>query len=101
MSTSDSRKGTDSENTRKLVIVESPFRSYDAFCYADNITYAMSCVKDSLLRGESPFASHLLYTQGGILDDMNASLPWFDDIVDQFGKHNIFGQIKSEMRTER
>lgn len=26
-------------------------------------------MRDSLMRGESPFASHLLYTQLGVLDD--------------------------------
>ncbi len=32
-----------------------------------NVAYARKCMSDSLLRGESPFASHLLYTQ--VLDD--------------------------------
>lgn len=34
-----------------------------------NVKYALACMLDSLLRGESPFASHLLYTQ--VLDDCN------------------------------
>lgn len=34
-----------------------------------NRRYARRCVRDSVLRGESPIASHLLYTQPGILDD--------------------------------
>jgi len=51
----------------KLVILESPF----AGDVEANIKYARKCVKDSLLRGESPIASHLLYTQEGILDDEN------------------------------
>lgn len=38
---------------------------------ADNLHYARACVADSLSRGEAPFASHLLYTQRGILDDNN------------------------------
>lgn len=33
-----------------------------------NVSYAKKCMYDSLMRGESPFASHLLYTQ--VLDDM-------------------------------
>jgi hypothetical protein len=49
----------------KRVILESPF----AGDVEKNIEYARMCVKDSLLRGESPIASHLLYTQDGILDD--------------------------------
>jgi len=49
----------------KLVILESPF----AGDVEANIEYARRCVKDSLMRGEAPIASHLLYTQPGILDD--------------------------------
>lgn len=33
--------------------------------------YALDCLKDSLDRGEAPFASHLLYTQ--VLDDDDAT----------------------------
>lgn len=49
------------------VILESPF----AGDVDGNILYARAAVRDSLLRGESPLASHLLYTQPGILDDTN------------------------------
>ena len=49
----------------KLVIIESPY----AGDVEENIKYARECVKDSLARGEAPIASHLLYTQEGILDD--------------------------------
>lgn len=48
-----------------LVILESPF----AGDVDRNIEYARRCVADSLSRGEAPLASHLLYTQPGILDD--------------------------------
>lgn len=34
-----------------------------------NRRYARACVRDALLRGEAPIASHLLYTQPGILRD--------------------------------
>ena len=34
-----------------------------------NISHARACLKDALKRGEAPLASHLLYTQPGILDD--------------------------------
>ena len=34
-----------------------------------NRRYARACVRDSLKRGEAPIASHLLYTQRGILKD--------------------------------
>lgn len=49
----------------KLVILESPF----AGDVERNIAYARSAVRDSLSKGEAPIASHLLYTQEGILDD--------------------------------
>jgi len=49
----------------RLVILESPY----AGDIKTNVEYARACVKDSLLRGEAPLASHLLYTQTGILCD--------------------------------
>lgn len=49
----------------RLVIIESPF----AGNVVENTEYARRCVRDSLSRGEAPIASHLLYTQPGILDD--------------------------------
>lgn len=49
----------------RLVILESPF----AGDVEANIEYARACVRDSLLRGEAPIASHLLYTQPGVLND--------------------------------
>jgi len=51
-----------------LVILESPF----AGDIEKNLEYARKCMRDCFMRGEFPFASHLLYTQDGILDD---SLP--------------------------
>lgn len=50
---------------RRRVVLESPF-SGDVEA---NIAYARLCVRDSLLRGEAPIASHLLYTQETVLDD--------------------------------
>lgn len=49
----------------RLVILESPY----AGDVEANVTYARACLRDSLLRGEAPIASHLLYTQPGVLDD--------------------------------
>lgn len=46
------------------VIIESPFAG--GF---QNVKYSRRCLRDSLDRGESPFASHLLYTQRTVLDD--------------------------------
>lgn len=48
------------------VIIESPFAGG-----WKNVLYSRQCVLDSLSRGESPYASHLLYTQKGMLDDKN------------------------------
>jgi hypothetical protein len=45
------------------VIIESPY----AGDIEKNMAYARLCLKDSLLRGEAPIASHLLHTQ--VLDD--------------------------------
>jgi hypothetical protein len=49
----------------KLVIIESPYKGN----IERNTKYARGCVRDSILRGEAPIASHLLYTQPGILRD--------------------------------
>lgn len=53
----------------KLVIIESPY----AGDVATNIAYARKCMVDSLKRGEAPFASHLLYPQVGILNDLSSA----------------------------
>jgi hypothetical protein len=49
----------------RLVLVESPY----AGDVERNLRYARAALRDCLLRGEAPFASHLLYTQAGVLDD--------------------------------
>ena len=53
----------------RRVILESPF----AGDIERNIAYARQCVRDCLSRGEAPIASHLLFTQDGILCDGVAS----------------------------
>jgi len=50
------------------VVLESPFAG-DEEEIKRNIRYGRACVKDCLQRGEAPYASHLLYTQEGVLDD--------------------------------
>ena len=50
---------------RRLVVIESPYAGNSEA----NIAYARRAVRDSVLRGEAPIASHLLFTQPGILDD--------------------------------
>ena len=49
----------------KRVIVESPF----AGDIETNLRYVRACMRDCLLRGEAPYASHALYTQAGVLRD--------------------------------
>jgi len=49
----------------RRVILESPY----AGDVEANVAYARQCVRDSVARGEAPIASHLLFTQPGILDD--------------------------------
>jgi len=49
----------------RRVVIESPFAGE----VEANIKYARACLRDSLHRGEYPIASHLLYTQPGVLDD--------------------------------
>ena len=49
----------------RLVILESPY----AGDIERNVAYARACVRHSLSQGEAPIASHLLYTQPGILQD--------------------------------
>lgn len=49
----------------RLVIIESPF----AGDVEGNTAYVRECMKDCLERGESPYASHAIYTLPGVLDD--------------------------------
>lgn len=49
----------------RLVIIESPYAGE----IEANVAYARAAMRDSLNRGEAPIASHLLYTQPGILRD--------------------------------
>jgi len=51
----------------EFVIIESPFKGETPVEETDNIAYAREAMRDSLYRGEAPFASHLLYPQA--LDD--------------------------------
>ena len=55
----------------RLVIVESPYAGDTPEAVQENVDYGRRCLADALSRGEAPFASHLLYTQPGVLDDNN------------------------------
>lgn len=54
-----------------LVVVESPYAASNPQQRQEYYDYARAAIKDCLDRGEAPFASHLLYTQPGVLDDDN------------------------------
>ncbi len=53
----------------RRVILESPYGAKTEELIERNVRYARACVRDSLLRFEAPIASHLLYTQPGVLKD--------------------------------
>jgi hypothetical protein len=65
----------------RRVILESPY----AGDVEANVAYARRALRDSVMRGEAPIASHLLFTQPGVLVDddpierwmgINAGLAW-------------------------
>lgn len=62
-------RGVPSPHAPLLVILETPYAPSNGRTVAENEAYARACMRDSLLRGEAPIASHLLYTQPGVLDD--------------------------------
>jgi hypothetical protein len=51
----------------RRVIVESPF----AGDIRRNKEYLRKALRDCLGRGEAPFASHAIYTQAGVLNDLD------------------------------
>lgn len=51
----------------KRIVLESPFAGNIEL----NVAYAKACVRNMLLKNEAPIASHLLFTQPGVLDDNN------------------------------
>lgn len=52
----------------RLTIVESPY----AGDIKRNLAYARSCISHCIQKGETPFASHLFFTQEGVLNDDDA-----------------------------
>jgi hypothetical protein len=47
------------------IVIESPF----AGNLCKNLKFLRACMRECLLRGEAPYASHALYTQEGVLRD--------------------------------
>lgn len=52
------------------VVIESPLSAPTREGIEENKVYARRAIRDSLSRGEAPYASHLLFDQPGILDDL-------------------------------
>jgi hypothetical protein len=52
------------------VVIESPLNAPTREGIDMNKEYAKACLRDSLKRGEAPYASHLLFDQPGILDEL-------------------------------
>lgn len=51
------------------VLIESPLAAPDIEGWVRNKKFARACLRDSLSKGEAPYASHLLYAQEGLLND--------------------------------
>ena len=54
---------------KPLVIMESPFAGKTPEEFQKNIEYGYLALRDCLMRGEAPMASHMLYGLGGVTDD--------------------------------
>ena len=71
----------------KKVIIESRFSAKDVEGLVRNKKFALACMRDCFMRGEAPYASHVIYAQTHILDDfvaheralgMHAGFVWGD-----------------------
>ena len=89
----------------RKVIIESPYAGDVDL----NVAYARMCMAHSLSLGEAPIASHLLYTQDGILEDsvpkertkgINAGLAWLD-VADLQVFYIDMGMSKGMLEAER
>ena len=55
----------------RRVILETPYAAPTPDGIARNLRYARAALRDCILKGDAPIASHLLLTQPGVLDDQN------------------------------
>lgn len=53
----------------KRVVIESPYASGPNGDVGTNLRYLRDAMRDCIMRGESPYASHGLLTQPGVLRD--------------------------------
>jgi hypothetical protein len=56
---------SDNPDPKRIVVIESPY-SGDVTA---NEMYLRACMRNCIMRGEAPYASHGLYTQTGVLND--------------------------------
>jgi hypothetical protein len=56
----------------KKVIIESRFSAANVEGLVRNKKFTLACMRDSFMRGEAPYASHVIYAQTHILDDFVA-----------------------------
>ena len=82
----------------RLVIIESPY----AGDIEKNVEYARACMHHSLSLGEAPIASHILYTQPGILiDEDPIERQWGIDAGLEWGKHAELTAIYEDLGISR
>lgn len=82
----------------RLVVIESPY----AGDVEKNVAYARACMADSLSRGEAPIASHLLYTQPGILRDEDPhERQWGIDAGLAWGKMGDLTAVYTDLGTSK
>lgn len=55
------------------VVLETRFAAQDTKGLLINKKFTLACMRDCFLRGEAPYASHVIYAQSHILDDFVAS----------------------------
>jgi len=84
----------------KLVIIESPYRGE----VERNKLYLRSCIRDCIMRGESPYAWHRMLTDALDDDDpkermlgIEAGLAWRSVMKPTFSKHRPDLHIGNEM----
>jgi hypothetical protein len=79
------------EEPPEFVVIESPYAADTEEEIAENELYASAAMRWCLLQDMKPYASHLLYTRKGILDDkdpeerrrgIEAGLRWSDAVAD-------------------
>lgn len=53
----------------RVIQVESPYSTSNGKSIEENLEYARKAMWSILVMGDTPYASHLLYTQPGVLND--------------------------------